>query len=167
MKENTSVLMQDIQFDLGKGLLEGIEISSNPLRMEDDVLDGYNEETGEWNTLPDSMNKMDYYLAIIKKLGWEDMLLHVSLPAIDKMHENFNYCLGEVTGEQFSLEEFVACVISWTHCSSDEIFKYLYVDELFKDDSEDCRLFVSLRWEIEERMHRGYSYQDAINEWFK
>lgn len=50
MKENTSVLMQDIQFDLGEGLLEGIEISSNPLIMEDDVLDGYDEETGEWET---------------------------------------------------------------------------------------------------------------------
>ena len=50
MKENTSVLMQDIQFDLGEGLLEGIEISSNPLIMEDDVLDGYDEETGEWKT---------------------------------------------------------------------------------------------------------------------
>lgn len=114
-----------------------------------------------------SADKMDYYLAIIKKLNWEDMLLHVSLPAIDKMYENFNSCLGEVTGEQFSFEEFVACVLSWTHCSSDEIFKYLYVDELFKDDSEDCHLFVSLRWEIEREMRKGEPYWVAINEWFK
>jgi hypothetical protein len=50
MGNNASVLMQDIQFDLGEGLLEGVEISANPLRMEDDVLDDYNEETGEWET---------------------------------------------------------------------------------------------------------------------
>lgn len=50
MRNNASVLMQDIQFDLGEGLLEGVEISANPLRMEDEVLDGYNEETGEWET---------------------------------------------------------------------------------------------------------------------
>lgn len=64
MKENTSVLMQDIQFDLGEGLLEGIEISSNPLRMEDDVLDGYDEETGEWNTLPESTDPTEVYVVI-------------------------------------------------------------------------------------------------------
>ena len=167
MKENTSVLMQDIQFDLGEGLLDGVEISANPLRMEDDVLDGYNEETDEWDTLLESSDKMDYYCAIIKKLGWEDMLLHVSLPAIDKMHENFNHCMYEATLETFSLEEFAACVLSWTNHTSDEIFKYLYVDEIFKEDTEDCHMFVSLRWEIEREMRKGESYWVAINEWFK
>lgn len=67
MKENTSVLMQDIQFDLGEGLLEGIEISSNPLRMEDDVLDGYNEETGEWETSQESTSKEVYVVIRNKK----------------------------------------------------------------------------------------------------
>lgn len=152
MKENTSVLMQDTQILLEGGLLNGVEISTNPLRMEDEVIDG---------------DRMDYYMALIKKLGWEDMLLHISLPAIDKMHENFNYCMYEATLETFSLEEFVACVLSWTNHTSDEIFKYLYVDEICKEDTEDCYLFVSLRWEIEEYMRRGCSYQDAINEWFK
>lgn len=60
MKENTSVLMKDTQFDLGEGLLEGVEISTNPLRMEDDVLDGYNEETGEWETSQESTSKEVY-----------------------------------------------------------------------------------------------------------
>lgn len=64
MKENTSVLMQDIQFDLGEGLLEGVEISANPLIMEDDVLDGYNEETGEWDTLPESTDSTEVYVVI-------------------------------------------------------------------------------------------------------
>lgn len=64
MKENTSVLMQDTQFDLGEGLLDGVEISANPLRMEDDVLDGYNEETGEWNTLPESTDSTEVYVVI-------------------------------------------------------------------------------------------------------
>lgn len=50
MKANSSVLMQDTQILLEGGLLNGVEISTNPLRMEDEVLDGYNEETGEWET---------------------------------------------------------------------------------------------------------------------
>lgn len=152
MKANSSGLMQATKFLLEGGLLNGVEISANPLRMEDEVIDG---------------DRMDYYIALIKKLGWEDMLLHISLPAIDKMHENFNYCIHEATLETFSLEEFVACVLSWTNHTSDEIFKYLYVDEICKEDTEDCYLFVSLRGEIEEFMRRGCSYQDAINEWFK
>jgi hypothetical protein len=69
MKENTSVLMQDIQFDLGEGLLEGVEISANPLRMEDDVLDDYNEETGEWDTLPEST---EVYVVIRNKKDLND-----------------------------------------------------------------------------------------------
>jgi hypothetical protein len=67
MKENTSVLMQDTQFDLGEGLLEGVEISANPLRMEDDVLDGYNEETGEWETSQESTSKEVYVVICNKK----------------------------------------------------------------------------------------------------
>lgn len=53
MKENTSVLMKDIQFDLGEGLLEGVEISTNPLKTEDEVLSGYiyNEVTGDWESI--------------------------------------------------------------------------------------------------------------------
>lgn len=35
-------------------LLEGVEISPNPQRMEDDVLDGYDRVTGEWDYLPES-----------------------------------------------------------------------------------------------------------------
>lgn len=152
MRNNASVLMQDTQILLEGGLLNGVEISANPLRMEDEVIDG---------------DRMDYYMALIKKLGWEDMLLHISLPAINKMHENFNYCMYEATREIFSLEEFVACVLSWTNHTSDEIFKYLYVDEICKEDTEDCYLFVSLRGEIEEYMRRGCSYQEAIDERFK
>lgn len=70
MKENTSVLMQDIQFDLGEGLLEGVEISANPLRMEDDVLDGYNEETGEWETPQESTKEV--YVVIRNKKDLND-----------------------------------------------------------------------------------------------
>lgn len=69
MKENTSVLMQDIQFDLDEGLLDGVEISANPLRMEDDVLDGYNEETGEWDTLPEPT---EVYVVIRNKKDLND-----------------------------------------------------------------------------------------------
>jgi hypothetical protein len=59
--------MQDTQFDLGEGLLEGVEISASPLRMEDDVLDGYNEETGEWETSQESTSKEVYVVIRNKK----------------------------------------------------------------------------------------------------
>ena len=70
MKENTSVLMQDIQFDLGEDLLEGVELSANPLIMEDDVLDGYNEETGEWETPQESTKEV--YVVIRNKKDLND-----------------------------------------------------------------------------------------------
>ena len=35
-------------------LLEGVEISENPQRLEDDVLDGFDRTTGEWKNLPES-----------------------------------------------------------------------------------------------------------------
>lgn len=107
------------------------------------------------------------HLQLSNKLGWGEMSAEIAIPAMDKMYENFNHCMYEATLETFSFEEFVACVLSWTNHTSDEIFKYLYVDEICKEDTEDCYLFVSLRGEIEEYMRRGYSYQDAINEWFK
>ena len=63
--------MQDIQFDLGEGrLLEGVEISSHPLIMEDEVLDGYNEETGEWETPQES--KKEVYVVIRNKKDLND-----------------------------------------------------------------------------------------------
>ena len=67
MKNNSSTLMQDTQILLEEGLLNGVEISANPLRMEDDVLDGYNEETGEWETSQESMSKEVYIVVRNKK----------------------------------------------------------------------------------------------------
>jgi hypothetical protein len=53
--ENLSQTMADIVIDLGEdrpSLLEDVEIV-NPQIMEDDVLDGYNETTGEFDKLPE------------------------------------------------------------------------------------------------------------------
>lgn len=49
MKENSSVLMQDIQFDLGEGLLDGYD--KEPISDDDVVLIGgqeLNQEIAEW-----------------------------------------------------------------------------------------------------------------------
>lgn len=67
MKNNSSVLTQDTQILLEGGLLNGVEISANPLIMEDDVLDGYNEETGEWEIPQESMSKEVYIVVRNKK----------------------------------------------------------------------------------------------------
>lgn len=39
-------------------LLEGVEISPNPQRMEDEVLDGYDKKSGEWTKLPESTQEI-------------------------------------------------------------------------------------------------------------
>lgn len=39
-------------------LLEGVEISPNPQRMEDEVLDGYDKKSGEWAKLTESTQEV-------------------------------------------------------------------------------------------------------------
>ena len=45
------------QEEKAPSLLEGVEISENPQRLEDDVLDGFDRTTGEWKNLPESANE--------------------------------------------------------------------------------------------------------------
>lgn len=56
--------MADIVVDLGEentpSLLDGVEIV-NPQRLEDDVLDGYNETTGEFDKLPEEIVHVDIF----------------------------------------------------------------------------------------------------------
>lgn len=107
------------------------------------------------------------HLQLSNKLGWGEMSAEIAIPAMDKMLQNFNFCMEEAGCREFTFEDFVCLVCDWQNMPADEIFKYLYVDEICKEDTEDCYLFISLRGEIEEYMSRGYSHQDAIDEWFK
>lgn len=68
LPENLPQTMADIVIDLGEethtSLLEGVEIV-NPQIMENDILDGYNELTGEFDNLPkqDSITQLMIDLA--------------------------------------------------------------------------------------------------------
>lgn len=88
------------------------------------------------------------HLAIIDKLGWGDMLASVAMPAIDRIIEVSGIQDTEVV-ESFSGTELFTC-LGFPLNSLCEI----------KD-------FQNLRWEIEQEMFHGASYQEAIDEWFK
>lgn len=88
------------------------------------------------------------HLAISDKLGWGDMLASVALPAIDRIIEVTGIQDTEVV-ESFSDTELFTC-LGFPLNSLSEI----------KD-------FQNLRYEIEQEMFHGASYQEAIDEWFK
>lgn len=94
------------------------------------------------------MNNSDLHLAISDKLGWGDMLASVAMPAISRIIEVTGIQDTEVV-ESFSDTELFTCLG----------FPFNSLSEI-KD-------FQNLRYEIEQEMFRGASYQDAINEWFK
>ena len=88
------------------------------------------------------------HLAISDKLGWGAMLASVALPAIDKIIEVSGIQDVKVL-ELFTDTELFTCLG----------FPLNRLSEI--------RDFQNLRWEIEQEMFHGASYQDAINEWFK
>lgn len=88
------------------------------------------------------------HLAISNKLGWGDMLASVATPAIDRIIEVSGIQDTEVV-ESFSDTELFTCLG----------FPFNSLSEI-KD-------FQNLRYEIEQEMFHGASYQEAIDEWFK
>lgn len=107
------------------------------------------------------------HLQLSNKLGWGEMSAEIAIPAMDKMLQNFNFCMEEAGCREFTFEEFVCLVCDWQNMSADEIFGYLFVDELIKEGSDCHKMFVNLRFEIEREMFHGASYQEAIDEWFR
>lgn len=119
------------------------------------------------------MNSSDLHLAISDKLGWGAMLASIAMPAIDRIINNYVNIESEIYGitvediwedGEFS-EGMKKCILN---VPADHLFGYLYVSSI--DDcynKELCDMFRSLRWEIEQEMFRGASYQEAIDEWFK
>lgn len=93
------------------------------------------------------VDRLDLAIKLSKKLGWEDMLVHIALPAIDEILRNFSG----------SPEYLVTC-------DADDIFGLLGGCDI---SQSDLLTFCSLRNEIEQSMRKGMSHTDAINEWWK
>ena len=108
-------------------------------------------------------------LAIRNKLGWGDMPAKVADPAIDRIITNYSNVLFEMYGvsEEDLHEDWLE--YNMLRIPADYLFGYLYISSI--DDvcynKELCDMFRSLRWEIEQEMFHGASYQEAIDEWFK
>lgn len=105
------------------------------------------------------------YQALSKKLGWDDMLIQIACPAIDRIITNHLGHINDATGDVLSPEDSAAALLrdSWT---PDDIFSLL-VSPDYQEWMKEKDLFTSLRFEIEEWMRRGNSYQEAIAEWYK
>lgn len=106
-----------------------------------------------------------FHTALSKKLGWDDMLAKVALPAIDRIINNQISHINDCTGDIICPESVATALLqdSWT---PDELFGLL-VSPNYKDWEQEKELFIAMRFEIEEWMRKGYSYQESIAEWYK
>lgn len=94
------------------------------------------------------MDRLDLAIKLSKKLGWEDMLVHIALPAIEE--------LIAITGQE--IEELLDVA------DPDVIFGFFAGLDA---DQSDIVSLLSVRKEIEDCMRKGMSHTDAINEWWK
>lgn len=93
------------------------------------------------------MDNLSLAIKLSNKLGWEDMLAHIALPAI----EEILYISNKSVDELLLLD-------------ADSIFGFLAgIDVTYEDWSS----LISVRDEIEEAMRQGISHTEAINEWWK
>ena len=106
-----------------------------------------------------------FHTALSKKLGWDAMLAKVALPAIDRIITNYCGHINDCTGDVLNINDAGPILLqdSWT---PDDIFSLL-VSPDYLDWCNEKALFTSLRFEIEEWMRKGYSYQESIAEWYK
>lgn len=91
LPENLPQTMADIVIDLGEespSLLEDVEIV-NPQRLEDNILDGYNEITGEFDNLPEESTCVD----IFSGLSDDDLIeeLRRRHPKAKSIHVEYEY----------------------------------------------------------------------------
>lgn len=92
------------------------------------------------------MDTFDLYMAISHKLGWDNMLSHIAIPAIKQIVDNYTLpkCyLLELDGNNLFGLLIGECTV------------------------HDWNMFVSLRGEIEYEMFHGITHPEAIDEWFK
>jgi hypothetical protein len=105
------------------------------------------------------------YQALSKKLGWDDMLIQVAIPAIDKIVTNAISHIADCTGDVLCADSVADALLqdSWT---PDDIFSLL-VSPDYQEWQKEKDLFTSLRFEIETFMRRDMSHIEAIAEWYK
>lgn len=110
-------------------------------------------------------DKFKLYQLISSKLGWDDMLSHIAIPAVNQIITNHISHICDCTGDIIDFEAAASSLLEddWT---SDDIFSLLVSPDYIEWDL-NRDLFCSLRNEIEHYMKAGYSYKDAINEWYK
>lgn len=106
-----------------------------------------------------------FHTALSKKLGWDAMPAKVALPAIDRVITNYLSHINDCTGDVLSPEEAATALLR-DYWIPDEIFSLL-VSPDYQEWKKEKALFASLRFEIEEWMRRGNSYEQSIAEWYK
>ena len=106
-----------------------------------------------------------FHLQLIDKLGWGDMLAEIAIPAIDSILSNYIGNIAEATGDVLDSELAASCLIDkW---DGDHIFGLLAATSSRFYGSEDEKLFISLRNEIEYLMRNDEPHELAIAEWWK
>lgn len=105
------------------------------------------------------------YQALSKKLGWDNMLVRISCPAIDRIVTNAVSHIADCTGDVLCADSVADWLLqdSW---SSDEIFSLL-VSPDYQEWQKEKDLFTIHRFEIEEWMRGGDTCEVAISEWYK
>lgn len=96
-------------------------------------------------------------------LGWGDMLIHVALPAIDRIMCNYvslNCDVFGISGEE--VESSLEQVLS--EKSSDFLWDQLFLSEACdtREKLIEPRMF---RGEIEMYMRKGYTFEESCAEW--
>ena len=99
--------------------------------------------------------------AISSMLGWDDMLVSIAVPAIERMLDNLHENVAEATGDDLSEEDLLGTIKEFYE--PDDVFGLL-IETLYTSE-EDLQMFISLRYEIEEFMKMGFSFEDARREW--
>lgn len=97
----------------------------------------------------------DYHLALCEKLGWNDMLVQIAIPAIENIISSFIWMIEERHGETILPEE--ACTILLNEWDADSIFGLLcYNDDPNYLGSAVEQNFIKVRSEIEGFMREGF-----------
>lgn len=107
------------------------------------------------------------HLAIRDKLGWGDMLAAIGLPAIDRIINNFANITMEMFGVSISdiesngrfTKAFSNSILKY---DSDQLFKFLIIEDVEDDYNEDLDAFLKCRNLIEDDMFQGVPYNIAI-----
>ena len=103
---------------------------------------------------------------LIEKLGWQDMPKDVALDAVQKIVNNYISCLSDCCGVQPLNSNVVLDILLSNDFDSDKVYQQLFIHDYYSlNDAENLRLAVSLRWEIEDLMRCGNTFEQARQEY--